>query len=211
MWIAAGVVVCAVAGSAFGQVGPIAGKNSPGLPGSEANLATAKQKLTADRDKLDEMLKHRQELFEQSPEFKSAKKAVDDAVAALKDAKAKVVAELAKQPAYQTAKKRADAADAAAKGGTSDQAQAALAADGVVSKMENTAYAGDDGVTKADAGLKTAREALQKVKDDNEMKVKYDQHMVAQRDAIKKDQQQVDAWQARVTELTNAQNKKKKK
>ncbi|HVX84528.1 MAG TPA: hypothetical protein VH253_06900 [Phycisphaerae bacterium] len=210
LWII-GLVILALgapASSAFAQAGP--GKNGPALPGSQAKLAEAREKLIADQDKLDEMMKHRQELFEKSPEYIAAQKAFDDAQAADKDARAKVLAELAKQPGYQSAKTRADAADAAAKNGGPDLAQAALTADGVVSKLENAALSSDDNVKTADAALKKAREAVQKLKDDNDMKIKYDDHMVAQRDDIKKDQETVAAWEARVATLSAKPARKKK-
>jgi hypothetical protein len=210
LWII-GLVILALgapASSVFAQAGP--GKNGPGLPGSQAKLAEAREKLIADQDKLDEMMKHRQELFEKSPEYVAAQKAFDDAQAADKDARAKVLAELAKQPGYQAARDRADAADAAAKNGSPDRAQSALAADGAVSKLENAALSSDDNVKTADAALKKAREAVQKLKDDNDMKIKYDDHMVAQRDDIKKDQEVVAAWEARVATLSNKPARKKK-
>jgi hypothetical protein len=186
-----------------------AGKNGTALTGSQANLQAAKDKVNADKDKLDQMMKHRQELFEQSPEYARAQKAFEDALAAAKAARDAVLAKLQTQKAYTDAKARADAAERAAKGGGQDLAQRALEADGVVSKIEGAAFSMDDTVKTADGQLKTARTALQKLKDDFAMKMKYDDHLVAQRDAIAKDQREADSWAARVQELQSPTKKKK--
>jgi hypothetical protein len=170
------------------------------LPASEANLAAAQSKLNEDRDRLDQMMKAREKEFEASPEYAKANKDVADALAADRSAKDAVLGKLKQDPTYQLAKKRAEAADLAAKGDPS-KAAAAMDADGAVSKLENSAYASDDGVKAADVKLKTAQEALKHLKDQQAAKLASDQRLSKMRGAIEQDQTQVDAWAARVKEL----------
>lgn len=210
-FVMAAVFAAAVgmAGTSFGQTGPVAGKNAPGLAGSQANLATAKEKVSADKSKLDTMVSAKQSAFETSTAYTNAQQAMADAVAADKAAKDAVLAKLQTQAAYKDAKAKADAADAAAKGGGADAAKRALDADGAVSKMEQAAYAGDDGVKTADANLATAKAALQKLKTDFATSLKTDVALTKQRDLLAKDEESANAWSERVDQLESKPKSKK--
>jgi hypothetical protein len=185
---------------ALGQVGGRAGRKGAGLPASQANLAAAQEKLNTARDKLDTMIKTRQKAFEASPQYAAAKKKVDEALAANRKAKDAVLAKLAGQSAYEAAKARATAAEAAAKNDPS-MAQRALDAHGVVGKIEGAALDADEAYKKSADDLKTAQTALQTLKDDEAEKMRIDQKLAAARSEISADEAQVAAWSARVQAL----------
>lgn len=209
MGMACALVVAGVVSIAHGQVAGRAGRPGVGLPGSEANLSAAQTNLNRDKDKLDQATGTKQKVFEASPAYVRAQKDVSDALAADKSAKDAVLAKLQAQPSYAAARKKADQADALAKTDPS-AAQTAMSADAAVSKMENAAYALDEGVKAADAKLAEARQALQKLKSDQDTKMRTDPELQKMRDAIAKDQTEVDSWSARVTGLQNAKPKKGK-
>jgi hypothetical protein len=196
------------------------GAGGTGIPGSEANLATAREKRDQAKKDLDRIMAGKQKDFETSDEFTAAKKDLDDAIAAEKKAKEAALDKLKDDPAYKSAKdgeasaqKALDAAKADKT--TSSDTRASLNDElfkksGTVSRLEADAFKSDTDVQAAQDKSKAARDALDKLKTDNQKKLRTDPDVLAAQKTVNTEEASVAAWSARLEALKTQQANKTK-
>lgn len=187
-----------------------AGRPGVGVAGSDANATAARSKLDDALKELDRMMVARQAKFDTSRPHLDAKKSVENALAKLRAEKDRVTAALAKDPAY-TAAKRADVDAQVALANAGESARAAASANalrtaGVVARIENDAFARDEGVKLAQSQLQASQDALEKVKADFKRSLVEDGEIKDQQEKIAKLEAQVKAWEERGSTLRQRRN-----